>query len=239
MMKSKILFLAAIALAITTLLSCDKDSSAGLTRITYYPTLTILGDGVAVINKGDAYVDAGVQAELNGEDVSGQVEVSSNVNTANAGIYTVSYKITNADGFFATASRTVLVGDPAVTADISGTYTVDASSHREVLANGTTVVFGDSYDIEITSVTPGIFFVSDLFGGWYDQRADYGPAYAMTGYILLNADNSIELLSSHINGWGDSLDGLDNGSYNPGTDAIHWDVTYAGAYTWFIDLEKQ
>jgi hypothetical protein len=238
-MKNKILFLAVIALGVAGLWSCDKETTAGLTRITYYPTLIVLGDEVAVVEKGTTYVDDGVQAELNGEDVSDQVEVTSNVNTNASGIYTVSYKITNADGFFATASRTVIVSDPAITLDISGTYTVSATSYREVHATGVTVTFGNTFDIEITRVTSGIFFVSDLFGGWYDQRANYGPSYAMTGYILLKTDNTIELLSSHVNGWGDSLDALDEGSYDPNTDAIYWEATYAQAYTWFIDLTKQ
>lgn len=238
-MKNKLIFLTIIALAAIGFMSCDKDTTAGLTRITYYPTITILGDAVAAVNQGETYVDAGVYAELNGEDVSDQVEVISNVNTANIGIYTVSYKVTNTDGFSAVATRTVCVGNGAITTDISGTYATTATSYREVLSTGATVAFGNSYNISITRVTSGLFAVSDLFGGWYAQRANYGSSYAMTGYILLNADNTIDLLSSNVNGWGDSLDALSNGSYTPGNNKIHWDVTYAGAYTWFIDLEKQ
>jgi hypothetical protein len=236
-MKNKILFLALIVLGVAGLWSCDKDTTAGLTRITYYPVLTVLGDPVAIVDKGTSYVDAGVYAELNGEDVSDQVEVTSNVNANVSGIYSVSYKITNADGFFATASRTVIVSDPAVTTDISGIYTVDANSYRKVLATNATVTFGSAYNISLTRVASGIFFVSDLFGGWYAQRANYGAAYAMTGYIYLHADNSIELLSSHVNGWGDSLDDLD-GSYVP-SNTIEMEATYVGAYTWYLTLTKQ
>jgi hypothetical protein len=238
-MKNKILFLAAITLALAGLPSCDKDTTAGLTRITYYPILTVLGDEVATINKGESYADAGVYAELNGEDVSADVVVTSNVDEDNIGIYTVSYKITNADGFSATATRSVIVGDAAITADISGTYAVTDVSYREVLATSVTVAFGSSYNIAITRVASGVFAVSDFFGGWYAQRSNYGSNYDMTGYIYLHADNTIELLSSHVNGWGDSLDGISNAVYNPGDSKIHWEVTYVGAYTWFIDLEKQ
>lgn len=233
------IFLAVIALAAAGLPSCDKDTTAGLTRITYYPVLTILGDEVATVNKGEAYSDPGVYAELNGEDVSDDVVATSNVDPSTCGLYTVSYKITNADGFSATATRTVIVGDAAIAADISGTYAVTDASYREVLATGVTATFGNRYNISITRVISGVFAVSDLFGGWYDQRAGYGASYAMTGYILLKADNSIELLSSHVNGWGDSLDDISSASYNPSDGKIHWEATYAGAYTWFIDLEKQ
>ena len=41
-MKNKLIFLTVIELAIIGLSSCDKDTTAGLTRITYYPTITIL-----------------------------------------------------------------------------------------------------------------------------------------------------------------------------------------------------
>ena len=238
-MKNSILFLAVIALAATGLQSCDKDSSAGLTRITYYPTLTVLGDEVTVVNKDETYDDPGVYAELNGEDVTDKVEVSSNVNANSVGIYEVSYRVANADGFLATASRTVIVVSPTVTADISGTYAVTADSYRKVLSTDAEVTFGATYDISITGIGSGVFAISDFFAGWYDKRADYGPSYAMTGYIQLKEDDTIELLSSHISGWGDSLDDLSNAAYNPGDGKIHWEATYAGAYTWYIDLEKQ
>jgi hypothetical protein len=238
-MKNKIFFLAILALAALGLQSCDKDTSAGLTRITYYPVITVLGGDVVSVNKGEAYTELGVYAELNGEDVSNQVEISSNVDPAEVGVYTVSYKVTNADGFSASASRTVVVGDAAITADISGDYAVSASSYREVLATDAQTTFGASYTISIEKVGSGVFYVSDFLAGWYDQRAGYGASYAMTGYILLKEDNTFELLSSHINGWGDSLDDLSNASYDPTDGKISWEATYAGAYTWFIDLEKQ
>ncbi|MCS2955955.1 DUF5012 domain-containing protein [Bacteroides thetaiotaomicron] len=31
----------------------------------------------------------------------------------------------------------------------------------------------------------------DFLGGWYDQRAGYGPDYAMVGKFELNDDNTI------------------------------------------------
>jgi hypothetical protein len=52
-MKNKIIFLTFVTLAAIGPQSCDKDATAGLTRVTYYPTLTILGDPVAAINKGE------------------------------------------------------------------------------------------------------------------------------------------------------------------------------------------
>jgi hypothetical protein len=238
-MRNRIIFLTIVALAAIGLQGCDKDTTDGLTRITYYPAITLLGDEPAIVNKGEEYSDVGVYAELNGEDVSGQVEVASNVNTDETGMYSISYKITNADGFSATASRTVIVADATITADISGTYAVTANSYRKILATGVTVEFAARFDIDVTRIAPGVFFVSDFFGGWYDKRADYGPSYAMAGYIQLNVDNSIELLLSHIDGWGDSLDYLEEGSYDPTTDNVHWAATYAGLYTWFTDFEKQ
>jgi hypothetical protein len=237
-MKSKILFLMVVTLVIMGLSGCEDDSTGGKTRITYFPILKINGDDVFVVNKGSNYVDPGYYAELNGKDVTSQVVVTSNVDVNKTGFYSVSYKITNEDGFFVTGSRTVIVNNPAVTTDISGSYTLDDGSYRLTLSSGKKTAFS-GYTISISRITTGVFSVSDFLGGYYDKRANYGSSYCMTGYIVLNSDNTITLLSSHINGWGDALDNLKNGKYTPATNQIHWDVTYAGSYTWLLNFTKQ
>src|SRR5690606_24076119 len=111
-MKHKIIILAALLLTGVGFQSCEKETTAGYTDITIYPVLEVLGEPVVIVNKGEAYEDPGAYAELDGEDISGDVVVQSNVNTNEAGIYSVKYTVTNADGFAVNGSRTVYVADP-------------------------------------------------------------------------------------------------------------------------------
>src|SRR5690606_9668714 len=100
------------------------------TDITIYPVREVLGEPVVIVNKGEAYEDPGAYAELDGEDISGDVVVQSNVNTNEAGIYSVKYTVTNADGFAVNGSRTVYVADPTPSPIASGVKTVQAGSSR-------------------------------------------------------------------------------------------------------------
>ncbi|HEY5510877.1 MAG TPA: immunoglobulin-like domain-containing protein, partial [Prolixibacteraceae bacterium] len=86
-MKNKILFLMVIILVIAGLSGCDKDTTAGFTEITYYPTLEVLGSSSVIAPLGQTYVDAGVKAELQGEDVTSEVTTSSTVDSNVGGVY--------------------------------------------------------------------------------------------------------------------------------------------------------
>ena len=60
----------------------------------------------------------------------------------------------------------------------------------------------------------------------------------MTGYVSLNPDNSISLLSSYIKGWGDGLDYIKDGKYDPETGTISYSLSYAGQIFMDIVLNK-
>ena len=92
--------------------------------------------------------------------------------------------------------------------------------------------------IKFTEYVPGIFYCNDLFGGWYEQIRGYGNSYAMTGYVCLNPDNTITLLSSYVKGWGDGLDYIDNGVYDPETGQISYNLSYAGSILIDVVLNK-
>ena len=87
--------------------SCEKESE-GLTRITYYPLLSVNGSS-AVIGIGESFVDEGCTATLNGKDVSSEVQSSNNIDNTKYGAYKVNYIVYNEDGFSASASRDVFV----------------------------------------------------------------------------------------------------------------------------------
>jgi hypothetical protein len=218
------------------LFSCTKETE-GVSRITNYVEFAFKGDNPAIVQVGEPYKDAGVIATLEGKDVSSTVTVKSNVDYETMGMYKVEYRSVNSDGLTSRAIRDVIICNPSVTTDLSGAYTVADGTNRVALASGAKVLY-NGYPVSLSKVAPGFFTVSDFFGGYYEKRAGYGSAYAMKGYIALNEDNTINMVSSSIAGWGDSLDSLNDASYDPVTGKISWGAVYAGAYSFNVILTK-
>ena len=239
-MKKIFLYGLMFGMSVFGLTSCNDDNDE-LTdsRLTYYVNLEMQGDAFVQVPIGTSYTDAGCKATMNGQDATSRIVTSGlnaiDVNTA--GLYTVTYSAVNDDGFPASVSRTVAVCDPSITTDIAGTWTTQSGTQR-IYATGTVTPFPD-YSIKITKAAPGIFYVSDLFAGYYDQRAGYGGSYACKGYLQLLADNTLVCLSNGVAGWGDSLDeGTFSGSYDPATETLTWQEDYAGSMTFYITLNK-
>ena len=201
------------------LTSCSKDQHTD-TRVTNYIVLTINGDQVVYVNAGDTYVDAGCKAEAAGQDVSDKVVTTNPVDTKVIGPYTVTYKATNEDGFSSSANRYVYVGEPLV-------GTVSPGSYRQNSAG--TITKWSGYDIDMLTDGNGKYWVEDLLGGYYEQRAGYGSAYSMKGFLQVNADNTVDLVGGgDVAGWGDHYDDFKDGKYDPATKTISYDVVYAG-----------
>ncbi len=141
-MKNKILIFTVLALFIAGFSSCDKEkTSAGVTDITYYPEMTMIGDPVVFLAQGDTYDDSGATAQINGEDVP--VDVSSDLDASTVGSYEISYSATNSDGFSKTVNRQVVVYDPnMISDDLSGTYTANVDRGGETYA-GNSVTLTD------------------------------------------------------------------------------------------------
>lgn len=214
--------------------SCDKESE-GLTSITYFPIITLEGDTYLIVDKGSQFVDPGFTAELNGEDVTSQVKVVSNVDTNKSGVYSISYSVNNADGFAATASRTVVVLN---TADaIEGFYMTTLDSHR-INSSGVETAYGKSFEILVIGNGDGTYFVDDILGGYYCQRAGYGSNYALGGNIAVDADGNVTVIDSYLPGWGDSLDDMVDGKYDAATGTFSWDAQYAGM-DFYVTMTKE
>ena len=85
------------------------------------------------------------------------------------------------------------------------------------------------YTVTFTEIVPGIYEATDLLGGFYTGLRGYGPVmvemndgdesaypyYSMEGMVLLNADLTVNLITSGIQAWGDALTDLQGDlSYN-------------------------
>lgn len=210
-----------LALGLT---GCEKQS-AGLTKITYYADIQLEEGDYLVVEKGSTFVDPGFTATMAGEDVSSQVEVDGSVDTSKSGIYTLTYSMVNADGFLATATRTVVVLD--LTDPVEGIWAADPNSFR--LYNGKSVAYGDAYEFLIIGKGDGKYYVEDLLAGWYCQRAGYGSAYSMESMIQVATDGSISLLSSQVSAWGDKADDFQDGVFDATNKTISYKVTYGSS----------
>lgn len=202
-----------IGLAIITLIiaSCEKETE-DISFETNYATFEMSGDNPLAIAVGTTFSDPGIIAIAGEEEL--EVESSTNLDENTIGIYTINYAAVNADGYPATTSRTVAVYDPnAPETDISGTY----SGLREGASGGGPV--------NIEKVAPGIFYASDLFGGYYELVAGYGSAYRLRSYIRLYEDNTIEELQT-TSPWGPWE--VLNGQYTPLTGTISYTVDQDG-----------
>ncbi|MCF2737862.1 DUF5011 domain-containing protein [Bacteroides caecigallinarum] len=221
-MKKRLSYLVLFVLSVV-LWSCEK-TTEGLTRITYYPTLEILGESTVILNVGETYTDEGCYAELQGEDVSSEVIATSNVDNSKPGVYSISYIIYNADGFSTTASRTVYVVDPDNIATLYLGESMAGTRHY--------------YDalIYITDNGDGTYHLDDLMGGFQFNGLNPGfePTYDFHAEVdfKINADNSISL-TSEVGSWyfgdtGDVVLGLNSGSYDSATKTFTLDVDYGG-----------
>lgn len=228
----KLLYILCVSLSFM-LVACDK-SSEDPSFITYYADFTMEGDEVLTLPLGTEYVEPGVTATEKGVDVTSKIVTIGvdKINKDEVGVYTVTYSVANKDGYPSSIERTVVMYDPAITADISGEYTTGDGTKRILTdADGKEVITSfDGYGVTITQIAPGVFEVSDLIGGYYEQKQGYGSAYAMFGYIKLNADNTLSILSGDVAGFGDSYDDFVDATYNP--NVVPEDGTLAGSIKW-------
>lgn len=133
-----------------TIFSCKKDKiistpdEVGISKVTYFPILTVAGDPIIAVANGGTFTDPGVTAKAGSSNVP--VTTSGTVNTSQDGVYSLSYTAVNKDGFSASASRTVVVYTTmpdAVANDFSGTYLRSATgvnSYWTKLAPGVYIV---------------------------------------------------------------------------------------------------
>lgn len=254
----KYLYSLALAAATIGMTSCDGTQEEP--KIQWYPVVTIEGESAYYLELGDSFTVPGFTAinTLTGEDASYAVDVLiydviagdyvDAVDTSSPGMFNIYYiseasEVPVSSDYDIYKEVDVYVYDPTVETDISGYYNINMDDTYYLGAGaleGATFTEAAEYYGNVTSSTvsvsqllPGFFYFSDLLAGWYDQLRGYGSYYAMTGYVSLNSDNTLTLLSSYIAGWGDGLTSFSDGYYDEETETI----TYTAMYVSGIGVE--
>lgn len=125
---------------------CKKETTDGVSKTVKvsYPEITLNGQELVILGVGANYTDAGAKLK---DDISGQVSdiqpTTSNVNTANPGLYQVNFTAANANGFETSVTRLVAVTSVNNPVDYSGTYLRAATGEKAF----------------VTKVAPGVYKV--------------------------------------------------------------------------------
>jgi hypothetical protein len=237
----RFLFITSIAISTVMLNACisdeDKDSY-GLSKVTTFPTLELLGDAECWIVKGASFQDPGYQSEFN----VGDVVIAGSVNSNAQGLYELSYTATNTEGYSVTKTRKVFVADIVNgKTGLEGMYT--SNIHR-VADTGAAADRGP-FNIALTAVPDmdGYYYIIDLLGGWYviGGGASYAN-YGYKGYIRVDQGGNITFLWSGTTPWADIaiLANDQPGHYDAATNTLTWASRMStAAYTFNVTLVKQ
>lgn len=129
---------------------CDKDeinntdTRVGISRVTFFPLISLKGDRYMAVPLGGTYTEPGVDATEGGATIP--YTVSTTVNTAVAGVYSLVYTATNKDGFTASVLRTVCVYNTDAAAAAQ-----DLSGNWARTSNGSVATW--------TKIAPGVYLV--------------------------------------------------------------------------------
>ena len=131
----------------------SQDGYPGLTGpLDLVPVITLNGSKIMTLNVGDAFTDPGATAsDKTDGDITSKIVTVGNVNTSAAGIYTVTYDVTDSQGINAVqATRSVRVVDASGSV---GHIVVNAAVKDYSAANTTAALGGEGGNTNIVSST--------------------------------------------------------------------------------------
>ncbi|HEY4936221.1 MAG TPA: immunoglobulin-like domain-containing protein [Puia sp.] len=105
----------------------DTPNQVGISKVAYYPSITINGAKFVAVTEGEVYNDPGATAMLNGDSISYTTSMSI-VATTTQGVYTINYTATSSDGsnsdqrIVVVVPASVVVDPVIISHDYSGNY---------------------------------------------------------------------------------------------------------------------
>lgn len=188
-------YLTAILFCSVLLVSCEKEYESYITKETPAPEMELFGDDPMVIFKGTTYDDPGIHAvEIsNGDTTELDYEVINEVKVDVPGTYRLLYKAMNSEDVPFYLSRRVSV--------VSFTG-YDVYELPEGTWDGIRVSRDAGGEVQIKKLAPGVYQISDLLAGYYDQYVGYGPETAGPGILVINENGEIRSELGNTVAWG-------------------------------------
>jgi len=209
------------------LASCEKDYDSFITTVTPAPVMELIGGNPIVLFKGTPYVEQGIHAIeiVNGDTTELTYEILNEVNVNVPGTYKLQYKVTNSEGYDFYISRKVDI----VSFTGYDVFEIPAGTYA-----GIRVGRGGG-DVEINKLAPGVYQISDLLGGYYDQYVGYGPDYAAPGLLVISEDGSIRSELGYTSGFGTDVVGT-NIAFDVANNVMTYKTTLV-AYSFSFDVK--
>lgn len=193
--------------------SCEQDlDTEGVSRITNYPTMELIGESNVFLEVGDTYTDEGVIAKEGENEIdvlvkynSGEYYGESTLNTDVPDKYAITYIAENADGIKLESNlRNVWVfntGD--LVNSIEGLY---ISSVKRI---SNTAYTDDLSYVIISETGDNTYEITHAIGGYYDLSLGYGSGYAARGAVITANDissNDFSISQAVFPIWGNTVD---------------------------------
>lgn len=194
----------------------NTDTKVGISRVTFFPLISLKGDDLMTVPKGGTFTDPGVDATEGGATIP--YTTSPTVNTAVPGVYSVIYTATNKDGFSASVLRRVCVYETETAAaaqDLSGTYARTSNGEPSTW----------------TKLAPGVYKVFNPGGA---------PGTNVT-VIAINPTVAVVKIPTQLTGVGSTPFGSTNETYFPTAvpPKYSWQIVNSGYGTALRTFVKQ
>jgi len=191
--------------------SCEQDDTTdGVSRITYFPEMELIGDALIISPIGTAFTDPGIIATAGGEPIEYTASIGkgrwsgNDLDTNVADYHTITYSALNEDGIPGTLTREVYVSNTGdLTTSIEGVYLSDTE-------RGNSESYENLSAVMIIKTGPNTYMLTHGIGGYYDLGRNYLDLYFVVqgAIITVNnlATNDITVTDAHLNNpwWGDN-----------------------------------
>lgn len=227
-----------------TFSGCEDDPDvSNVSRVTYFPEFAYEGGDLSIVRCGSSYVLPPITATENGVDLpvntvtEGLFSGVSAFDINNADKYVFTSEATNADGFPATAVRTVYV---VCTGDLVNS--LEGLYKSTVVRNGANnPQYFDMEYVLIRKVGPNQYELSDAIGGYYDIGRAYGDAYRAGGLVVtannIPANNFSFSGPIGVGAFGGSLE-LTTMTVDPDSKTISFTSAWDAGFTFVVTLTQ-
>lgn len=209
------------------LASCEKEYESYVQEIPA-PQLELIGSNPLVLFKGTPYEEPGIHAiEIaNGDTTELSYNVLNEVNVNVTGTYKLQYEVTSSEGYKFYISRNVSI----VSFTGYDVYEMPSGTYDGIRVNR-----GAGGDVVINKLAPGVYQISDLLAGYYDQYVGYGPSTAAPAILVINEEGVMRSELGYAPGFGEAVHG-ENFVFDEVNNVLTYFATFSDGFNFEAQL---